>query len=340
MIHVGIDLHKRFSQVAAIDGESGEVWENRLPNDSKAFEMFFHSLPGDAKAAVESTFGWYWLVDALQELGIEVVLSNPVQTKAICSAKVKNDKVDALMLANLLQAKLLPTCWIPSLEKRHLREMLRFRAFLVRLRTRLKNSVHAILGKKNINSPMRNIWGTEGRKWVAALPLDEPYKDIMEQCLSIMDRLSGFIDSWESVLEEKGKDDERVKLLKTTPGIGVIHSMTIVSEAGDFSRFPNARKFASYCTLVPMDRSSGGKVRHGPIGRQGNLILKYTFTEAATAAVRTEGPLRKYYLRQRGKKGPSVAKIALGRKMAKAVYQMIKHNLDFHAYVKAGFIAG
>lgn len=291
-------------------------------------------------AAVESTFGWYWLVDALQELGIEVVLSNPVQTKAICSAKVKNDKVDALMLANLLQAGLLPTCWIPSLEKRHLREMLRFRAFLVRLRTRLKNSVRCLLGKKNINAPMENIWGSEGRKWVMGLSLDDPYKTIMEQSLSAMDHLSQFICHWESVLESRGKEDKRAILIDTIPGIGVIHSMTIVAEAGDFSRFPNARKFASYSCLVPTDRSSGGKIRHGPIGRQGNLILKYTFTEAATAAIRREGPLRRYYLRQRGKKGHSVAKIALGRKMAKMVYQMVKHNLTFDEYVSAGFIAG
>jgi transposase len=340
MIHAGIDLHKRFSQVAAIDEETGEVWENRLPNDSKAVEMFFSSLPGPVVAAVESTFGWYWLVDALQEMGIEVVLSNPVQTKAICSAKVKNDKVDAMMLANLLEADILPACWIPPLENRRLREMLRFRAFLVRLRTRLKNSVRALLAKKNIHAPMDNIWGTEGRKWVVALPLDDPYKSIMDQSLSLMDRLSQFISSWESVLEEKGNGDERVNLLKSVPGIGVIHSMTIVAEAGDFSRFPSAKKFASYSCLVPTDRSSGGKVRHGPIGRQGNLILKYTFAEAATAAVRVKGPLRKYYLHQRSKKGTSVAKIALGRKMAKTVYQMIKHNLTFDQYVKAGFIAG
>ena len=154
MIAHGIDLHKRFSYFYSVDFESGEVREGRVVNERKAIERHLALMPGGSKAAIEATRNWYWLVDLLQQKGMEVKLSNPVQTKAIAQAKVKTDKVDAKMLVHLMEADLLPTCWIPDRKTRDLREFLRFRNKLVRLRTQLKNGVWAVLSKQNINPPI------------------------------------------------------------------------------------------------------------------------------------------------------------------------------------------
>jgi len=109
MVHVGVDLHKRVSQIAVLTAE-GEITQHRLGNEVESLERFFTQLPPKTPVAIEASGTWWWLVDLLERLGHQPVLSHPKQTKAIAAARLKNDRVDARRLALLLRGISYPPC--------------------------------------------------------------------------------------------------------------------------------------------------------------------------------------------------------------------------------------
>lgn len=159
MVHVGVDLHKRVSQIAVLTAE-GELTQHRLVNDVGRVEQFFAQLPTPAPVAIEASGTWWWLVDLLESLGHQPVLSHPKQTKAIAAARLKNDRVDAERLVLLLRGDLLPKVWIPPRELREARELLRHRVSLVWTRTEIKNRLLALLARRNLQPTGSTSWFT------------------------------------------------------------------------------------------------------------------------------------------------------------------------------------
>src|SRR5207249_6612058 len=150
---VGVDLHKKVSQLATLR-EPKPASQVRFPNHTVTVEKVLKKLPQGSKIALEATGSWWWFVDLAQRTGHEVVMWHPKQTKAIASARLKSDKVDALMLARLLRADLLPTVWIPGEKERQIRELLTHRARVVRQRTAIINELQALYAKRNIDFEM------------------------------------------------------------------------------------------------------------------------------------------------------------------------------------------
>jgi transposase len=146
-VYVGIDMHRKRSQVAVIDA-AGSVLANRnVPNGTETVLGVIGELPRGTPVAFEAAFGWGWLVELLEDYGFASHLAHPLQCKAIAPARLKNDRVDAAILAQLLRADLLPEGWIAPVEVRALRALLRHRASVVRLRTMARNRIHAVLAE-------------------------------------------------------------------------------------------------------------------------------------------------------------------------------------------------
>lgn len=160
MVHVGVDLHKHTSQIAVL-GEDGELTRHRLVNDGERVKRFFAAFPPKTPVAIEASGTWWWLVDLLEGLGHQPVLSHPKQTKAIASARLKNDRVDADRLVRLLRGDLLPTVWIPPAAVREARELVRHRIQLAWVRGEIRNRVVALLAR-------RNLQPTSGKSWFTA----------------------------------------------------------------------------------------------------------------------------------------------------------------------------
>lgn len=151
-IYVGMDVHRKRSQIAIVD-EAGVQQRNRnVPNDPAQLVPILGALPPGTPVAFEAAYGWGWLVDLLEELELEPHLVHPSRCKAIASARLKDDKVDARTLAQLLRADLLPEAWIAPQQVRDLRALLRHRASLVRLSTAAKNRIHAVLADRGSSS--------------------------------------------------------------------------------------------------------------------------------------------------------------------------------------------
>src|SRR5690348_11142921 len=186
-VYVGIDVHRKRSQVAVIDQE-GQVLANRnVPNGVEPILGVIGGLPPGTPAAFEAAFGWGWLVELLEAYGFDPHLVHPLQCKAIASARLKNDKVDAAILAQLLRADLLPEAWIAPPPVRQLRALLRHRASLVRLGTGLRNRIHAVAADHGYDRSA-SYWTGPGRGWLAELDLPAASREIVTDCLAVTGR--------------------------------------------------------------------------------------------------------------------------------------------------------
>jgi transposase len=191
--YAGIDVHRRRSQIAVTD-EGGRTAVNRnVPNGRERVLAVMGNLPVGTPVAFEAAFGWGWLIELLQDYGFESHMAHPLQCKAIASARLKNDKVDAATLAHLLRSNLLPEAWIAPQAVREQRAVLRHRAQLVRLRTLLRNRIHAVLAHHGCDRPS-GCWSTPGRSWLAGLPLPAASRQVVADLLETIDALQEVID--------------------------------------------------------------------------------------------------------------------------------------------------
>jgi transposase len=194
-VYVGMDVHRKRSQIAVLDAAGAQQRNRNLPNDPVKLVPILGVLPPGTPVAFEAAYGWGWLVELLEELELEPHLVHPSRCQAIASARRKNDKVDARTLAQLLRADLLPEAWIAPPEIGDLRALLRHRASLVRLATGLKNRVHAVLADRGI--PARSgLWAAPGRAWLAALDLPSTPRAIIEDCCGVLDAWPGRSPAW------------------------------------------------------------------------------------------------------------------------------------------------
>jgi transposase len=186
MIYVGIDLHRKRSQIAALDEQGTELLSRRVANDPEALRAILAELGGELQVALEATYGWEWLADLLEAEGHELHLSHPLRTKAIAAARVKTDAVDARTLAHLLRTDLLPKAYVAPRQLRDLRDLLRHRVVLTRMRSALKNRVHALLARHGIQNAHADLFGQGGRRFLAELALREPARRRLDSLLSLI----------------------------------------------------------------------------------------------------------------------------------------------------------
>ncbi len=253
-VYVGMDVHRKRSQVAIVD-QAGAVQRNRnVPNDPAELQPILGGLPAGTPVAFEAAYGWGWLVELLEGLQLQPHLVHPARCKAIASARLKNDKVDAETLAQLLRADLLPEAWIAPQPVRDQRALLRHRVSLVRSSTASKNRVHAVLADRGVREPT-SLWTAAGRAWLATLELPPVPRPIVDDCCGLIDTLATPIARLEREIGKLAKLDPRVEALLALPGIGRLTAMTLLAEIGDIHRFPTARKLCAWAGLTPAVRT-------------------------------------------------------------------------------------
>lgn len=331
-LFVGVDFHKKSSYVTGMSSKGKVVLRRQMSNDRENWERLLNELPAQSKVVVEATCNWYYLYELIENR-FDVTLAHPLKTKAIASAKIKNDKVDSEILAHLLRADLIPASYIPTREVRDLRELLRYRIGLVRMRTLIKNRIHAVLSKNGLIFPYSDTLGKKGDLWLRALQLRKVYMDEIEGYLNLANSLAARIHEAEKEISEKAQLNDQVRLLLTMPGIGEFSALLVHSEIGDIHRFPCAEKLCSYAGLVPSVRASGDRVKMGGITKQGSQWLRWIMVEASYHLVTGSANFKTYYERIKFKKGAAVARVAVARKALKIIYYMLRNN---QAYKERG----
>jgi len=338
MVYVGCDQHKLFCQLAVLDEEGNMIDQQKLYHDDReALKRYFSALPQGSEMAIEASGFESWLADFVQDLGLKVHLSNPLKTRAIAEAKVKTDKVDAKILAQLLYADLLPHAYLAPPEIRRARYFLRFRLCLNRYRASLKNRIHSLLHFLGIRPPaVTDLFGVRGRQFLDSLKLGSGYQEALNGYLGLLDSTEAKINCLKKRLAANVKENPEAKLLESIPGVGVLLSQVIMAEIGQFSRFASADKLCSYAGLVPSIHQSGQKLYHGPCQRQGNKFLRWAMVEAAQVASRKDPLLRSFYDRIKRKKGPQKATVAVARKLLVIVFQILtkKELYQYHTLAR------
>jgi transposase len=317
---VGIDLHRNRSHVAVIDGNGELTVSRRIVNGREAFLELLGELEGETKIAVEATYGWEWLAELLEDAGYDIHLAHPLRTRAIAAARVKTDAVDAKTLAHLLRADLLPEAYIAPRDLRDLRELLRHQIGLTRIRSALKNRVHAILAKHGVTRQHSDLFGKSGRRFLDELELRDAPRRRLDSLLALIDDFDREIDATTQEIEQRAKADDRVDVLTQIRGVGRYTAMLIIAEVGEIDRFPSARHLCAWAGLTPTVRSSDGKARLGHISRQGSPALRWALVEAAQKCTTGGGPLRDQFERIAKRRGRKIAKVAVAREILTLSY--------------------
>jgi transposase len=275
---------------------------------------------------------WIPFYENLEKLGCNVVLSNPLQTKAIASARVKNDKVDSRILADLLRTNLLPTAYIQPRKIRDLKELVRERAHFVQMRTRIKNKVHSVLFKTGSRHEFTDLYGKAGVKWLSLLELRDIYRQELDRYLETLEHLNEQIDKISLIIENTAKLDFDCKLLMTIPGISYYSALMIKSEIGDISRFKSAAKLCSYAGLIPSTYASADKIRTGRITKRGSKWLRKTLIDAVTPGSRNHNRIGAFYKKLKKSKGTGKAKVAAARKLCSVIFAMLSDQVPFQNF--------
>jgi transposase len=348
MLYVGIDLHRKRSQLAVVDGAGELVRSRRVRSRPDEVSRVFGELPKDepVEAAFEATFGYGWLADLLADAGIPAHMAHPLATKAIGAGRVKNDKVDAAMLAQLLRANLLPEAWIAPLEAREARRMVRTRASLVRMRSRLMNQIHMVLAdfalRREASAAMRSLRPAEavtlfskaGRRWLSEQALPEASRQRVEVNVRVMDGLDSEIKGVSSAIRERFARDERVRRLMPIPGIGLFTAATLVGEIWEVKRFPSPRRLASWAGLTPKEHSSGEHHHLGHISKQGSRWVRWVLVEAAAVHATKDDRLRELFNRvRRGKQERAqLAHVAVAHRLLTLCYYALRDEGGCRAF--------
>ena len=334
---VGIDLHKKFMQVALMDS-GGKVLQNkRVECDFRRVEKEFSKLPADARYVMESSSVWYGMYRFLRDkLGLDVMLSNPLATKRIAESKKKTDRVDAEILADLLRGGYIAGCYVPDEKTVDERQLVRYRDKVVRERTRAKNGIHAILLQRGIKIPGKPFTS----RYILELRKIGDWR--IEKQIETIAFLNRDISDCDDRIQDAVSVNRGAGILKTIPGIGNVTALALASEIGGISRFPDMDRLASYFGLVPSVRDSADTVHHGRITKEGNSLVRHLLAEAVIVHVtfaknrKISTPISRFYERLSKKRGGSKAKVAAAAKMLRIVFWMLKKEIDFWTCIEEG----
>jgi transposase len=330
-LYTGFDLHSSNSYVGIIDEDGKRIWKRKLRNDPSLILAMIGPLKEDIVGiVVESTYNWYWLVDLLMEEGYRVHLANPSRVQQYSGLKHGDDEDDAFWLAEMLRLKILPEGYIYPKEQRPLRDLLRKRGHLVRLRTSLILSLQNILAR-NVGTKM-NTNRMKALRTDHVTPLLAGNDDLSlagRVSKEAIDSLTRQIKAIEVVVEKRIDIRRPYDLLLSLPGVGRVLALTIMMETGPIDRFPDVGNYVSYCRKVPAARFSNDKKKGSTNRKNGNKYLSWAYGEAAEFARRLDPEARAYYDRKLRRTNAPVAHSALAHKLARAAYYIMRDGVPF-----------
>lgn len=332
MPFAGLDLHKHVIEAAVLDDSGKLMHKSRFPATREALLAFAKRwLNHETRVAVEATTNTWAVVDVLEAHAGEVVVSNPMRTRAIASAKVKTDSIDARMLAELLRLDYLPRVWQPDVKTRHQRELASERATLSADRTRIKNRIHSVLHQRLIPAPAGDLFSKPNLDWLHKLKVsDEGLNDngrrVLDRYLTQLETIEKEAAALDTLIAKHAYDEPRVRLLMTLPGVDMAVALGLMAALGEPTRFASADKAAAYFGLAPSTKQSGHHCYHGRITKQGNSHARWLLVQAAQHVAEHEGPLGEFFRKLAKRKNRNVAVVAVARKLVTIAWHMLRHN--------------
>jgi transposase len=315
---VGIDLHRQRSVIVRQTDTGEQLSAVRIVNDPVALGLELERAGSNPEVVLEATYGWYWAVDALEARGASVHLAHPLGVKGFRYRRVKNDVRDAADLADLLRMNRLPEAWIAPPVTRELRELVRYRAKLVALRSGLKAQVHAVLAKAGVLIVATDLFGVDARKRLERTPLSGVYAQRVSSLLHLIDTLDAEETTLAARIAAQLRHDGGYRAIQALPGVGPTLAAIFVAEIGDVHRFADPGRLCCWAGLTPRHYESDTVVRRGHITKQGSKLVRWATVEAIQR--KTTAKITADQHRIAARRGKNIAKIAAARKLLTLVY--------------------
>jgi transposase len=312
--YIGVDLHKRFFQACAISLTGDRLWEQRFPRTADGVGRFSARVSGDSALAVEAMGPTWAFVDAVVPTGAAVCVVDPRKTKLKAGHAAKTDRLDARRLADALRRDSVVRIYIPPPEIRALREVCRGRHQLVRVRTRLAQMIRALLLRCDAGEPPgTTLYAARALAWLTMVQLSPEATSQLRRLERLYRAVHADALAADAEVTTYAAGDPIACALATITGVGPVLGLTLRAEIGDATRFPGGPALASDAGLVPRVESSGERVYHGRITRQGSPWIRWALVEAARYATRRPDARGRWARRLAITKGLAKARVAMAR---------------------------
>jgi transposase len=316
--YVGIDLHRRRSVIYRMDTEGEKLECVRIANDPMRLLEEVSKAGSEAEVVIEATYGWYWAVDLLRDAGFRVHLSHP-SGNDWGNRRVKNDERDARDLADLLRMGRLAEAWIAPPAVREVRELVRYRAKLVQLRSGLKAQVHAVMAKEGVLPTLTDMFCQAGQRELDRMALGDVYVVRVESLRDLIEVYDREVGMLEGKIHQLLRNDRGYQTVQALNGVGRTIAAIFVAEIGDVNRFRSAEALCSWAGLTPRHRESDTKVVHGAITKMGSRLVRWAALEAI-ARYHGGSWLQRDFHRIALRRGKNKARVAVARKLLTLVY--------------------
>lgn len=328
-LYAGLDMHTETITGTVKDELGNPVRVLKVETSKEGVKKFFERMQKkNVKAVFEASRNWPYYAELIKPYCREVVMAHPLRIRAIASARIKTDAIDSNVLSDLLRANLIPESYMPSLDIVQLRELLRYRAGVSRLRGELKTKAKNILSREGKKCNFDEVTGKRARLWLNNLALNEINRMELDYVVSLIENLNSEIKKLDEKIEREQYKYPEVEILKSVPGISVYSGLLILAEIAEISRFPSPHKLAAYAGLVPSTYQSSSVQYNGRITKRGSKWLRWILTQCVHASIksRKSHKLKLFYLRLERKKGSQKAVVATARKMLTTIWHLLNKN--------------
>ncbi len=333
-LYAGLDMHQDTITATIKDDVGNNVRVLKTSTSKEGVKKIFERLrKKNIHAVFEASKNWPYYAELVAPYCDKLVMAHPLKVRAIASARIKTDAIDSNTLSDLLRANLIPESYMPSLDIVQLRELLRYRAGLSRMRGQFKTRAKNILSREGKKGDFDEVTGKRARLWLNNLLLNELNRTELDYVVSIIDNLSGEIKKLDQRIEKEQYKYPEVDILKSIIGIKTYSAMLILAEIADISRFETPNQLASYAGIVPSTYQSSQTQYNGRITKRGSKWLRWILTQCAHASIksRRSHKLKSFYLRIQRRKGQQKAIVATARKMLVVIWHLL-HNNEYYAH--------
>jgi transposase len=334
-LYIGVDIHARQQTLSYLDTEDGTTGQVVLDHEVDDIKEYYSKFKGEVIIGIEACGYSNWYEELIERLGHKLLVGDAAEIRRLARRRQKNDRRDADLLLELLVHDEFPALFRYSKESREVLRQLRYRHKLVKLRTMVANTLHALALNAGL-SLRAKLLTKRGRRQLSGLQLSAISQQQRNELLSLVDELSRRIQTVEQWLQTQAQSDARVQRLQTHPGVGLLTSLCVVHTLGDLSRFASTRKVAAYVGFDPMEDSSADRKVYGGISKAGSRLLRYLLIEAGQTAAKDDEQLKQFYRRLLPRRGKARAKVAVGRKLLIRCFIMWRAEIDYAEFLRRG----
>lgn len=336
MNYMGIDHHKQYSQLTLLDEEGKQIKSGKVWNTEREMRGFLEGKAGETRAVIEAGRTSYVMVDLLKDLGVDIRMAHASEVKAIAKAKIKTDKRDSKILADLLRADLIPEVYLRNQANRRAQRVLRHRAFYVDMRTRVKNKIRVLFAQQSLEaqeaSGIESFFSRKGLEVLKGLEMPSLDRDLLDNLLALYQHLEERIKDSDGLVQQLYEQLREAQLIRTIPGFGPFLSVLAAVEIAEIDRFKSVSRLHAYAGVIPSTHSSGSRRYHGKIIKAGNVWLRWAAVEAVHPACVKDFDIRLFYQRRARRKAANIAKVATARRLLTIIYRVLREQREYILY--------